>query len=126
MDQWADLVRRHRPEMTWEDVLRLVNGSLPRNAAPWTEKRLRRAVLAMVQQGLVEKSVMERAPMREKDDRLLTIVAAVAGADVEMTLEDIAARLEQMRIETPRGRQKWSKSSVKHQIDKARAHKLLV
>lgn len=59
-----------------EDVLRIINGPLP-------------------------ETVLTRAGLRETDDRLPAIVAAIKGADPGITLQAICTRLEAMRERTP-------------------------
>lgn len=58
-------------------------------------------------------AVLERAPGRDADDRLLAIVAGMRHADPDLTLAGIATRLENMRERTPRGSSKWYPSSVR-------------
>jgi hypothetical protein len=111
-------VRRLRPDMAWEDVLRIINGPLPRERQ-WTQSRLLRAVNAYVRDGLLPESVLARAGRRETDDRLPAIVAAIKGADPKITLQEICARLEKMRERTPRGRTSWQPSSVKMLLERA-------
>jgi DNA invertase Pin-like site-specific DNA recombinase len=119
---WVPLVRRLRPQMPWEDVLRLVNAQLPEGARPWRIERLMRAVRAYIRDGLLPEAVLGRAPRRPGDDRLPVIVAAIKGADPEITLQGICDRLEAMRERTPRGRARWQPSSVRMLL--ARAEKL--
>lgn len=47
--------------------------------------------------------VLDSAPRRTLDDRLLAIVAGMRQADSELTLAGIASPLEAMRERTPRG-----------------------
>jgi hypothetical protein len=115
---WVPHVRRLRPEMAWEDVLRIVNGPLP-EARRWTQSRLLRAARAYVRDGFLPATVLERAGRRETDDRLPAIVAALKGADPGITLQAICTRLEAMRERTPRGRTNWQPSSVKMLLDRA-------
>ena len=108
---WVPHVRRLRPAMAWEDVLRVVNGPLP-EARRWTQSRLQRAVHAYVRDGFLPANVLGRSEPRLKDDRLPAIVAAIKGANPDVTLQGICQRLEEMRERTPRGRAKWQPSSV--------------
>lgn len=62
-------VRRLRAEMAWGDMLRIVNGPLPRERQ-WTQSRLLRAVNAYVREGFLPETVLDRAGRRETDDRL--------------------------------------------------------
>ena len=59
------------------------------------------------------------ARRRDTDDRLPAIVAAIKGADPDITLQAICDRLEAMRERTPRGRTSWQSSSVKMLLDRA-------
>ena len=115
---WVPHVRRLRPAMAWEDVLRLINAPLPAQRR-WTQSRLLRAVNAYVRDGFLPASVLGRAARREVDDRLPALVAAIKGADPSITLQAICARLEAMREPTPRGRMRWQPSSVKMLLDRA-------
>jgi hypothetical protein len=112
-------VRRLRPDMPWEDVLRVVNSGLPKEAQPWTQARLIRATKNFVQEGLLPKTILGRAQCTSKDDRLPAIIAAIKGADPKITLQAICDRLENMRERTPRGRTKWQPSSVKMLLERA-------
>lgn len=115
---WVPHVRRLRPGMPWEDVLRIINASLPQNRH-WTQPRLLRAVRAYVRDGFLPEAVLTRAGRRDVDDRLPAIVAAIKGADPDITLQAICNRLQAMRQPTPRGRNKWQVSSVKMLLERA-------
>lgn len=121
---WVPQVRRLRPDMAWEDVLRLINAPLP-HERQWTQPRLLRAVNAYIREGFLPPTVLARAPRRDTDDRLPAIVAAIRGADPDITLHAICARLEAMRERTPRGRTSWQPSSVKMLLDRAKRLGLL-
>lgn len=123
--EWVPLVRRHRPGMPWQDLVRIINARRQPGAPAWSVERLRRAVARFVREGLLPKSVLERARPAATNDRLLAIVAAIKGADPEITLQGIGRRLEEMRERTPRGRDKWQPSSVKMLVDRAREQGLL-
>ncbi|WP_133056362.1 hypothetical protein [Limimaricola soesokkakensis] len=62
--------------------------------------------------GLLDSVVLDRAPPAQKDDRLLAIIAGIKSSAPEITLKEIAARLEAMREPMPQGRAKWATSSV--------------
>ncbi|NVO29143.1 recombinase family protein [Donghicola sp. C2-DW-16] len=108
---WVPHVRRLRPEMPWEDVVRVVNGPLPPNRH-WTEARLKRAARAYVENGFLEPDVLSRARRSDADDRLPAIVAGIKGANPDITLQEICDRLTAMRERTPRGQSTWYPSSV--------------
>ena len=111
-------VRRLRPDMAWEDVVRVVNSPLP-HERQWTQSRLRRAVNAYVRDSFLPETVLGRADRRGMDDRLPAIVAAIKGANPVITLQAICTRLESMRERTPRGRTSWQPSSVKMLLERA-------
>lgn len=115
---WVPHVRRLRPAMPWEDVLRLINAPLPQGRR-WTQGRLLRAVNAYVRDGFLPETVLGRASRRQSDDRLPAIVAALKSADPEITLQAICTRLEAMREPTPRGRCRWQPSSVRLLLQRA-------
>ena len=118
--EWVPLVRRHRPGMPWQDLVRIINARRQPGAPAWSVERLRRAVARFVREGLLPKTVLERARTAATNDRLLAIVAAIKGADPEITLQGIGRRLEEMRERTPRGQNRWQPSSVKMLVDRAR------
>lgn len=122
---WVPEVRRLRPVLPWEDVARIINARLPSGAQQWSRERLIRAAKRYVREGFLESHVLERARRREPDDRLMTIVAAIAGSAPDITLQQIADRLEVMRERTPRGRAKWFVSSVKMLLDRAKTRGLI-
>ncbi|WP_410218237.1 recombinase family protein [Paracoccus sp. (in: a-proteobacteria)] len=121
---WVPYVRRLRPDMAWEDVLRIVNGPLPLDRQ-WTQSRLLRAVKAYVSDGFLPKTILSRAGRRAADDRLPALVAAIKGANPDITLQAICDRLEAMRERTPRGRSRWQPSSVKMLLERAQKMGLL-
>ena len=116
---WLPAVRQFRPRLPWEDVVRIINSRHP-GAKPWTVERLRRAARRFVKDGLLDRAVLDRAPPAQKDDRILAIIAGIKSSAPEITLKEIAARLETMREPTPRGRAKWATSSVAHLLERAR------
>jgi len=115
---WVPHVRRLRPDMPWEDVLRLINAPLPPDRH-WTQSRLLRAANAYVRDGFLPQTVLSRANRRDTDDRLPAIIAAIKGADPGITLQAMCDRLEAMRERTPRGRTSWQPSSVKMLLERA-------
>jgi hypothetical protein len=80
---------------------------------------LLRAVKAYVRDGFLQSEVLGRAAPRDADDRLPAIVAAIKGADPDITLQAICDRLEAMRERTPRGRTHWQPSSVRMLLQRA-------
>ena len=124
-EDWVAAVRRHRPRLTWRAMTAYVNTNLEDGRQKWTEERLRRAAGRLVREGMLEATVLETAPRKPVDDRLMAVVAAIAGADPDLSIRGIAQRLEQMRERTPRGGTRWSTSSVKMLLDRAQEHGLL-
>ena len=69
--------------------------------------------------GMLPESVLGRAARKMTSDRLPALVAAIWGADPQITLQAICDRLEAMREPTPRGRRQWQPSSVKMLLERA-------
>jgi len=120
-NQWLPTVRRMRPDHTWDDVARI----LKQRGSDWTPERLRRAVKSMVSEGMADAALLRKSPPRLPEDRLMTLVAGIHSSNPELTLREIAGQLERLHERTPRGGSKWSPSSVKNLIDRARRSGLL-
>jgi hypothetical protein len=116
LDTWLPTVRRMRPDQPWGDVVRVLNRG---NAATWTVERLRRTVRRLVSEGIVEANLLARARPQRGDERLIRLVAGIAAAAPERTLQQIAAQLETMHERTPRGGTRWHPSSIKHLLARA-------
>ena len=124
-EEWVPHVRRLRPDMAWEDLVRIINGQLPRGRPDWTLERLIRAVKRYVRDGLLEPRLLDRAKRIDADDRLLAIVAGIAGAAPDMTLQAICDRLETMLEGTPRGQTRRQPSSVRMLLEGAKTQGLI-
>lgn len=122
MDSWMPIVRRMRPDRSWKDIVRVLNANF---AKPWTAERLRRSVKHLVRERLADKELLKRAPMKRPDNRLLTLVAGIALANPDISLRAIAAQLEAMHERMPRGSRRWTASSVKNLLDRARKQGLM-
>ncbi len=120
-NQWLPIVRRMRPDHTWDDISRV----LRQRGLDWTPERLRRAVKWMVGEGMADKSLLRKSPPRPAEDRLMTLVAGIHSSNPELTLREIANQLERLHERTPRGGTKWAPSSVKNLIDRAKRSGLL-
>lgn len=120
-NQWLPTVKRMRPDHTWDDIARLLN----QRGQNWTPERLRRAVKWLVAEHMAEPGLLRKSPPRLPEDRLMTLVAGIHAANPELTMRSIASQLERLHERTPRGGSKWSPSSVKNLIDRARRSGLL-
>jgi DNA invertase Pin-like site-specific DNA recombinase len=116
LDSWLPTVRRMRPEQPWGDVIRVLNRD---KAQTWTVERLRRTVRRLAVEGIVEAKLLDRARRHRGDHRLVRLVANIAAAAPNLTLQQIATQLESMRERTPRGGTRWHPSSVKHLLTRA-------
>jgi hypothetical protein len=76
-------------------------------------------VRRLVSEGIVEAKLLDRAPRQPGDDRLIRLVAGIAAAAPDRTLQQIAAQLEAMHERTPRGGTRWHPSSVRHLLSQA-------
>ncbi|BCH19489.1 hypothetical protein MesoLjLa_63400 (plasmid) [Mesorhizobium sp. L-2-11] len=116
MNQWLPTVRRMRPDHNWDDIARV----LKQRGLDWTPERLRRAVKWLVTEHLAEPTLLKRASPQPPEDRLMTLVAGISQSNPDLSLRDIAGQLERLHERTPRGSAKWSASSVKNLLDRAR------
>ncbi|APO72100.1 hypothetical protein IE4872_PD01579 (plasmid) [Rhizobium gallicum] len=57
---------------------------------------------------------------RGHDSHLMKLVAGIAIADPDLSLRDIAAQLDQMRVAAGAWGRKWQPSSVRALLDEAR------
>ena len=121
VNQWLPTVRRMRPDHTWDDVARV----LMQRGLDWTPERLRRAVKWLVAEHLADPVLLKKSPPRLPEDRLMTLVAGIHASNQDLTLREIASQLERLHERTPRGGSKWSPSSVKNLVDRARRSGLL-
>ncbi|MBX4962686.1 recombinase family protein [Rhizobium binae] len=120
-NQWLPTVRRMRPDHTWDDIARV----LKQRGLDWTPERLRRAVKWMVAERMADAALLRKSPPRLPEDRLMTLVAGIHSSNPNLTLREIATQLERLHERTPRGGSKWSPSSVKNLIDRARRSGLI-
>lgn len=121
VNQWLPTVRRMRPDHTWDDIARV----LKQRGLEWTPERLRRAVRWLVAEHLADPGLLKKSPPRLPENRLMTLVAGIHASNRDLTLRQIAGQLERLHERTPRGGSKWSTSSVKNLIDRARRSGLL-
>ena len=116
MNDWLPTVRRMRPDHPWDDVVHVLN----QKGARWTPARLRRAVKWRGAHRLADSPVLTRASPQLPEDRLMILVAGISQSNPDLSLRDIASQLERLHERTPRGSAKWSASSVKNLLDRAR------
>lgn len=131
VDAAADLVpvvTRLRPDASWDRVLRVLTAQgarRPWDGKPWTRDSLIRACRRLARDGLISKDCLARARRGAEDKSLTALVAAVWNALPQPTLAACARHLELQYIRTPRGGSRWSPSSVKNVLDRARIEGLL-
>ena len=121
-ETFLPIVRQMRPDHSWEDVVRVLNARGQR----WTTQSLRRAVKCLIAEKIAEPDLLGKAGRRPQDDRLMTLIAGIAISNPALSLRDIGGQLESMGERTPRGGVRWTASSVKFQLDKARKLGLVV
>ncbi len=112
---WLPLVQQLRPKHSWQNVVRVLN----RRGQDWTVERLRRAVHRLVREKRAEKDLLARSPRRPPEDHLMQLVAAIAIADPDLSLRDIATELDLMGEPPKGGGRKWQPSSVRDLLDEA-------
>ena len=112
---WLPIVRRMRPQHSWDDVVRVLN----HRGQNWThrEAEASRASAGARENGRTGSAAAFTAATTGR--RLMTLVAGIAIADPDLSLRDIAGQLERMRERTPRGGRQWAASSVKSLLDQA-------
>jgi len=116
VDGWLPIVRQYRPSKPWGDVARLLKAS---GQSQWTAERLRRTVRRLVSEGIVDRSLLNRAPRQNIEGRLMAVVTAIAGSMPGPTVERIASRLESMQERSPLGATRWHHSSVRSMLRRA-------
>jgi DNA invertase Pin-like site-specific DNA recombinase len=116
VNKWLPTVRRMRPDHTWDEVARV----LQQRGMDWTPERLRRAVKWLIAEHLADPGLLKKSSPRPPEDRLMTLVAGMYSSNSELTLREIASQLERLHERTPRGGTKWSPSSVKNLLDRAK------
>ncbi len=57
-NQWLPMVRRMRPDHTWNDIARI----LKQRGLDWTPERLLRAVKWMVAEGMADAALLKKIP----------------------------------------------------------------
>lgn len=121
-------VKRLRPSAPWDRVVRVLTAqgsTRPWDRKPWTRDSLIRACKRLARDGLIPADVLNRAPRGAEDESLTALVAAIWTALPRPTLAACATQLERQYIRTPRGGSRWSPSSVKNILDRARAEGLV-
>jgi hypothetical protein len=116
---WLPTVKRMRPSQSWAEVVKALNGSDNEGSLAWTEARLRKSVHRLIIEGLADKSLLVRAKPQPYNHRLISLVADIKAGGPDLTLRQIAAQLEAMQEQTPRGMTRWRPSSVRNLLKKA-------
>ena len=112
VDAWLPTVRRLRPKTSWGEIVKELNKDPARTGGPWNVERLKRSVQRVVDEHIAGKELLGRAPRKQSNPGLFQTVLAIRLTKPDMTLRQIAAQLEAMRVKSPRGRAKWSASMV--------------
>ena len=121
LDNWLPTVKRMRPDHSWDDIVRTINAGQQSSTQPWTSAKLRRAVHRLIKEKLASPHLIQPMPHRVPENRLVNLIAGISIANRQLTLKQIATQLEAMYERTPCGGVRWSPSSVKHLLDRARA-----
>ena len=125
LDDWLPIVNRMRPDHPGGDVVRTLNARQAPDRKEWTSARLRRSIRRLIKEGLAGQRLIAPMPKRVLDNRLTNLVAGIYMANNNLTLHEIASQLEAMHERTPRGGVRWSPSSIKQLLDRARKSGLL-
>ena len=118
LDSWLPTVRDLRPMRSWGYVIRALNS---KSEVQWTTEKLRRTVRRLAAEGIVDKSLLGRSPVRMSDagEHLTKLVAGIAAAGPDLTLREIASQLESMEERSPNGSAHWNTSSVRNLLRQA-------
>lgn len=114
-EPWIPTVRALRPRHTWRQVASYLRS----RGMDWSHERLQRAAARLAREGLLDKALLKRAAPKTGDDRLASLVAAIATADPDLSLREIGAVLSKMGERPPRGGDVWQASTVKHMLGKS-------
>ena len=110
MNDWLPVVLGLRPRRNWLDVAAAVS---QKTGVKWTSERLRRTVIRLMSDGLIDEKVMRRAPRNIVDDRvnnhLIPLIQSIAPGK---NLIQIAAELQRRGERTTTGGSRWHASSV--------------
>lgn len=112
MEEWRPIVVKMRPHSSWHAVADAVSTHLKR---PFSRDLLLRHVKQAAAEGLISKSVLDRAPASHKVRGIGPaghVLLAALRRRPGVTLADLAAELEAASIPTPRGQKVWPLSSV--------------
>ena len=120
-ESWLPTVQQLRPDHSWDNIVRVLN----RRGMDWTTERLRRAVHRLAREKLADPGLLVRSPRRGPQDRLMTLISAIALADPGLSLRGIAAQLDLLGEKPIRGGRKWQPSSVRHFLEEARRFGLI-
>ncbi len=122
---WLPIIRKSRPQKSWNRCLTQVNAKCPRNSQ-FTLPKLLRHVKVGIELGWLEGSVLEQAPplisaplLLEESPAIKVIVVALR-ARANSTLRELAAELKAARIRSPQGLNEWPLSSVSNLVKRAR------
>lgn len=119
---WIPTVRALRPRHTWRQVASYLRS----RGIDWTHDRLQRAAARLAKEGLLDKALLKRAPNKKGDDRLASLVSAVATADPSLSLREIGAVLSKMGERPPRGGDVWQASTVRYMLEKSGVVRLTI
>ena len=111
MDTFMPTVRELRPAKPWPEVAEAVSRT---TGVTWTVERLKRSVRRLVGEGMVDRSVLAKAPRprRRRSEELALLVRGLALTNPGLSLRGIAGQLEAMKIRTPAGKPNWAAASV--------------
>ena len=116
MSPFSDSIDAYYEYVDRNDIARF----LKQRGQNWTPDRLRRAVTWMVAEGIADAALLKKSPPRPPENRPMTLGAGIHEANTKLTLHEIASQIERLQELIPRGGAKWSPSSVKNLLDRAK------
>jgi hypothetical protein len=111
-DELIPIIKRMRPQKSWPDVALVINAAFP-DSEPWNRERLTRLAWHLVKRGKLDEALMK--PLKDyvrRDRPGLKMVVAMFKKEPEITLLEVAQRLEDVGMPTARGGTRWYPSTV--------------
>jgi DNA invertase Pin-like site-specific DNA recombinase len=128
-DTFLPIINAMRPGKTWEETAAALNSRAiphPASRQPWTLHSLARVAVRLVDAGLANAEILDRAPrVRQRAGDPAYLVAGLINMNPTITMAQIAHHLQAMGQTTPRGMPFWSASSIQAQIVQAQTLGLL-
>lgn len=112
---WRNLVQLYRPELTWKQVLKIINERHYKDRRQLRLDTFRRHVQRLVDAGDLPHSVLQTATS-PKNDTARIVAHRMLAEDPSLSLRALGQRMDESGISPPHAA-KWSAQTVKRLID---------